>query len=78
MTIKQRNVSSIDNLATFFFKGLVTVMRKRIVRLVGDGLRAHGNGIYKLGDDDSNNFVELRHSYLYCTNFSRHQRRRRQ
>ena len=26
MTIKQRNVSSIDNLATFFFKGLVVSM----------------------------------------------------
>ena len=26
MTIKQRNVSSIDNLATFFFKGLVVGM----------------------------------------------------
>ena len=27
MTIKQRNVSSIDNLATFFFKGLVVGMK---------------------------------------------------
>ena len=32
MTIKQRNVSSIDNLATFFFKGLVVGMKIMRVR----------------------------------------------
>ena len=81
MTIKQRNVSSIDNLATFSSKASSSVW-KTIVRTTILIMAFASMGMEFINlvmmIVIAIIFVELRHSYLYCTNFSRHQRRRRQ